>query len=151
MRGLGRVRDLARDNQAEFEADIVSREDFLSRHEQRSLAEVYQFYRPAKAPDDVTTCVVAPHKQAVMIYKSRPAFGHVKCVSEFLDDRRSNHTREDGGGNDRMIDLPYGLRVVGCGYKTTTHKRRRKFGQEAGICTRTVAFTTRSAAITPRS
>ena len=52
---------------------------------------------------------------------------------------------------DRMIDLPYGLRVVGCGYKTTTHKRRRKFGQEAGICTRTVAFTTRSAAITPRS
>src|ERR1700733_12264594 len=58
---------------------------------------------------------------------------------------------EKTGCLDRMIDLPYGLRVEGCGCKTTTHKRRRKFGQDAGVCTRTVAFTTRSAAITPRS
>lgn len=47
---------------------------------------------------------------------------------------------------DRMIDLPYGLRVEGFSCKTTTHSRRRKFGQEAGIRTRTVSFTGRDAA-----
>jgi hypothetical protein len=53
---------------------------------------------------------------------------------------------EKTGCPDRMIDLPYGLRVVGCGWKTTAHLRRRKFGQEAGVCTRTVSFTGRDAA-----
>jgi hypothetical protein len=58
---------------------------------------------------------------------------------------------EKRGCPDRTVDLPYGLRVVGYGCGTTTHMRRRKIGQEAGIRTRTVAFTTRNAAVTPQS
>ena len=58
---------------------------------------------------------------------------------------------EKRGCPDRTIGLPYGLRVVGCGCGTMTRMRRRKIGQEAGIRTRTVAFTTRNAAVTPQS
>ena len=53
---------------------------------------------------------------------------------------------EKRGFLDRTVGLPYGLRVVGYSCGTTTHMRRRKIGQEAGICTRTVSFTGRDAA-----
>ena len=58
---------------------------------------------------------------------------------------------EKRGFLDRTIGLPYGLRVVVCGCGTTTHMRRRKIGQEAGIRTRTVRFTGGDAALTPQS
>ena len=40
VRGLDRIGHLVGDEQADLQADVVSREDFLTRHEQRRLAEV---------------------------------------------------------------------------------------------------------------
>jgi hypothetical protein len=36
----------------------------------------------------------------MLIYKSRPTFGHIKRASQFFDEGQSDHARENGGENN---------------------------------------------------
>jgi len=95
VRGLYRINDLICDDQADFDADAVRRQDILGGHKERCFAEVNQAHFPAPAPEHVATSIVAPDKQAVTIHESRPTFLHAKDVVEFIQHRQRDESSND--------------------------------------------------------
>ncbi len=57
VRSLRRIRHMVSDEQAQLQADVVSREHVLTRHEQRRLANVRGVEREVATPADVSASV----------------------------------------------------------------------------------------------
>ena len=99
MRSLGRVGHLVGDDQAELQADVVGREDFLSRHDQRALAEVLCAQCEVPTPADVSPRTEDFDELALVIEQAGVAFRHEESVTEFLRES-GNHDAAENGDDD---------------------------------------------------
>jgi len=76
VRGLHRFDDLVVDEQAELEADVVSREHVLAGDEQRRLAEVERGEREVAAPANMVADAENLDELALVIKQAGVAFRH---------------------------------------------------------------------------
>ena len=99
MRGFDRLSYLVSGQQAQLQADIIGRQHFLSRHEQRRLAHVQQGPGVMATPADVSAGAEDFDKLTLVIEQANVTFRHEKRVTEFLHDR-SDDDAYKGGDND---------------------------------------------------
>ena len=102
MRSLDRVSHLVGDEQAQFQADIVSREDLLARHEHGGLAQVLGVQREMPTPADVSARAKHHDELALVVKQACVAFRHKERPAECLDHCDGDHSAHDGDTNSKQ-------------------------------------------------
>src|SRR5260221_11001654 len=96
---LGWVGHVVGDEQADFEANVVSRQNFLSSHQQRGLTDVLGTQRKVAAPPNVPARAERLKKLALVVEQTDVAFRHEKSAADLVKVRQSDGEADDGEAN----------------------------------------------------